>query len=183
LYGENQDQGRLTAQLHSGLPPIMGDASQLRQVVHNLVQNALDAVADKPNGQVRVATSAAFGENGELRAVRLTVMDNGPGFADNVLQRAFEPYITTKSKGTGLGLAVVKKIADEHRARVRIANLRSGNAGDDAVTGARVSLSFSSFMPVAPAPAGASGLEPGAHAAGTTQHGPAPANGETTQVH
>ena len=68
LYGENQDQGRLTAQLDGGLPPIMGDASQLRQVVHNLVQNALDAVADKSTGQVRVATSAALWR--EWRAAR-----------------------------------------------------------------------------------------------------------------
>ena len=164
LYGQAQEQGRLQAQLADGLPPIMGDATQLRQVVHNLVQNALDAVADKASGLVRVATSAALGESGELRAVRLTVIDNGPGFAENVLQRAFEPYITTKSKGTGLGLAVVKKIADEHRATVRIANLRDAAApdADGAVRGARVSLSFSSFMPTP---------------------GPAAADGETTQAH
>ncbi|MGL6112579.1 MAG: ATP-binding protein [Rubrivivax sp.] len=167
LYGQAQEQGRLRAELADGLPLILGDATQLRQVVHNLVQNALDAVADKPVGHVRVATSAARGENGELRAVRLTVIDNGPGFTESVLQRAFEPYITTKSKGTGLGLAVVKKIADEHRATVRIANL-GGDATGEAVRGARVSLSFSSFMPA-----------PGI----ATQHGPAPANGETTQVH
>ena len=165
LYGQAQEQGLLQTQLSAGLPLIMGDATQLRQVVHNLVQNALDAVADKPAGLVRVATSAALGESGELRAVRLTVIDNGPGFAENVLQRAFEPYITTKSKGTGLGLAVVKKIADEHRATVRIANLHDAGAGDGAdgaVRGARVSLSFSSFMPTP---------------------GPAAADGETTQAH
>jgi nitrogen fixation/metabolism regulation signal transduction histidine kinase len=159
LYGQAQEQGLLQAQLAEGLPPIMGDATQLRQVVHNLVQNALDAVADKPAGLVRVATSAALGESDKLRAVRLTVIDNGPGFADNVLQRAFEPYITTKSKGTGLGLAVVKKIADEHRATVRIANLRDATAADAAegpVRGARVSLSFSSFVS-APGPTAADG--------------------------
>jgi nitrogen fixation/metabolism regulation signal transduction histidine kinase len=159
LYGESLEQGRLQAQLADGLPSILGDASQLRQVVHNLVQNALDAVADRPAGQVRVVSSAALGESGKLRAVRLTVIDNGPGFADNVLQRAFEPYITTKSKGTGLGLAVVKKIADEHRATVRIANLRdadNGDAAEGAVRGARVSLSFSSFAS-APGPAAADG--------------------------
>ena len=165
LYGQVQEQGRLQAKLSEGLPMIMGDATQLRQVVHNLVQNALDAVADKPAGLVRVATSPALGESGELRAVRLTVIDNGPGFAENVLQRAFEPYITTKRKGTGLGLAVVKKIADEHRATVRIANLRDPGAADSAegaVRGARVSLSFSSFMPTP---------------------GPAAVDGETTQLH
>jgi len=149
LYGAQQEQGRLQTRLAAGLPLILGDATQLRQVVHNLVQNALDAVAEQPDGLVRVSTSAALGESGELRAVRLSVVDNGPGFADKVLHRAFEPYITTKSKGTGLGLAVVKKIADEHRATVRIANLRDAGAGDAAsssLRGARVSLSFSSFV-------------------------------------
>ena len=158
LYGEAQERGRLQAELAGQLPAIMGDATQLRQVVHNLVQNALDAVAERPDGRVRVVTSAALGDGGTLRAVRLTVLDNGPGFAEHVLQRAFEPYITTKSKGTGLGLAVVKKIADEHRATVRIANLRGPDApGEVAVQGARVSLSFSLFAsaPAAPAADGA----------------------------
>jgi len=158
LYGEAQEQGRLQAELDARLPAIMGDATQLRQVVHNLVQNALDAVAERPDGRVRVVTSAALGDGGTLRAVRLTVLDNGPGFAEHVLQRAFEPYITTKSKGTGLGLAVVKKIADEHRATVRIANLREpGAQGAGPALGARVSLSFSLFAsaPAAPAADGA----------------------------
>ena len=123
------------------------------------MQNALDAVAEQPDGHVRVSTSAALGESGELRAVRLSIVDNGPGFADHVLQRAFEPYVTTKTKGTGLGLAVVKKIADEHRAQVRIANLRDGSTdgtGSTAARGARVSLSFSSFVS-AKGPASADG--------------------------
>jgi nitrogen fixation/metabolism regulation signal transduction histidine kinase len=183
LYGQAQEQGRLAAQLAPDLPSILGDATQLRQVVHNLVQNALDAVADQPSGHVRVATSAAHGARGELRAVRLTIIDNGPGFAENVLQRAFEPYITTKSKGTGLGLAVVKKIADEHRATVRIANLHGSDAADPAVTGARVSLSFSSFMHAPGIAASESGREPGLALSGTTQQGPTPADGETTQSH
>ncbi len=166
LYGAQHEQGRLQSRLAEGLPLILGDATQLRQVVHNLVQNALDAVAEQADGRVRVSTSAALGESGELRAVRLSIVDNGPGFADKVLHRAFEPYVTTKSKGTGLGLAVVKKIADEHRATVRIANLHDAGADDAAaapVRGARVSLSFSSFV---------------------TAHGPAAAGGGTsTQAH
>ena len=145
LYGQAQDNGLLLAQLEAALPRIQGDATQLRQVIHNLVQNALDAVADRPDGQVEIITSAARGEHGELRAVRLTVIDNGPGFADIVLKRAFEPYVTTKTKGTGLGLAVVKKIADEHGARLRAANLHAGDETDGPITGARVSLSFSKF--------------------------------------
>ncbi|MDO9074175.1 MAG: ATP-binding protein [Rubrivivax sp.] len=145
LYGQALDNGLLVPQLDPGLPRILGDATQLRQVIHNLVQNGLDAVADRPDGQVDLITSAARGEHGELRAVRLTVIDNGPGFAEKVLKRAFEPYVTTKAKGTGLGLAVVKKIADEHGARLRAANLHKGDEPDGPITGARVSLSFSNF--------------------------------------
>ncbi len=156
LYGQAQDSGVLTAHLAQpagGLPLIQGDATQLRQVVHNLVQNALDAVADQPGGHVDLSTTLALGEKGELRAVRLSIIDNGPGFAEKVLKRAFEPYVTTKAKGTGLGLAVVKKIADEHAARLRVANLHAGNEPESPVTGARVSISFSKFAGPAPAAA------------------------------
>jgi nitrogen fixation/metabolism regulation signal transduction histidine kinase len=150
LYGAAQESGRLHAELAPALPSIVGDGTQLRQVIHNLVQNALDAVADQPDGRVRVRTEVARTEQGDLRAVRLQVVDNGPGFSEKVLKRAFEPYVTTKSKGTGLGLAVVKKIADEHGARVRIANLGTGVEGDAAgglPRGAQVSLSFAKFAP------------------------------------
>ena len=157
LYGQATDSGLLQARPEPGLPRIMGDATQLRQVIHNLVQNAFDAVGDRPGARVELRTSAARGEQGELLAVRLAVVDNGPGFSDKVLKRAFEPYVTTKTKGTGLGLAVVKKIADEHGARLRAANLHEGDAQEGAVTGARVSLSFSTF---ALSPGGAD--EPGA---------------------
>jgi nitrogen fixation/metabolism regulation signal transduction histidine kinase len=155
LYGSAQEAGRLIADLAPALPAIVGDTTQLRQVIHNLVQNALDAVAEQPDGRVRVNTEAARNEQGELRAVRLQVIDNGPGFSDKVLKRAFEPYVTTKSKGTGLGLAVVKKIADEHGARVRIANLGLSEEGDAAggmARGAQVSLSFAKFAPAVGSP-------------------------------
>jgi nitrogen fixation/metabolism regulation signal transduction histidine kinase len=175
LYGQAIDNGLLVTRLAPGLPRILGDATQLRQVIHNLVQNALDAVADRPDGLVELITSAARGEHGELRAVRLSVVDNGPGFPDKVLKRAFEPYVTTKAKGTGLGLAVVKKIADEHAARLRAINLHAGDEPDAPVTGARVSLSFSRFEAAAPpAPAGAA-------AAGASAPVPAP-DPEPTQA-
>jgi nitrogen fixation/metabolism regulation signal transduction histidine kinase len=153
LYGSEQETGRLHADLAAALPAIVGDITQLRQVIHNLVQNALDAVADQADGRVRVVTEVARTEQGEPRVVRLHVIDNGPGFSDKVLKRAFEPYVTTKSKGTGLGLAVVKKIADEHGARVRIANLGAADGASVAagiggiVRGAQVSLSFARFAP------------------------------------
>jgi nitrogen fixation/metabolism regulation signal transduction histidine kinase len=177
LYATVQEAGRLHPELEAGLPQIIGDGTQLRQVIHNLVQNALDAVAELPDGRVRVRTELARTEQGEVRAVRLLVIDNGHGFSDKVLKRAFEPYVTTKSKGTGLGLAVVKKIADEHGARVRIANLGMGGAaaggqaapaagatGESPVAkGAQVSLSFSRFAPTGAVAAAAASTESRAH--------------------
>jgi nitrogen fixation/metabolism regulation signal transduction histidine kinase len=143
LYGQAQEQGQLTLSLAADLPDILGDAAQLRQVIHNLVQNALDAVSAREVPQVVLATEAVRGEaDGAVTAVRLSVVDNGPGFDEQVLRRAFEPYVTTKPRGTGLGLAVVKKIADEHRARVRLRNRHEGDVPEAPVTGARVSISF-----------------------------------------
>lgn len=149
LYAEAQEQGRLHAELAPDASRILGDASQLRQVIHNLVQNALDAVQEQAGGQVLVRTQQAFTEAGAPRSVRLQITDNGPGFAEKVLKRAFEPYVTTKTKGTGLGLAVVKKIADEHAARIRLSNLHAQGDEAQAVTGAQVSLSFSKLATAA----------------------------------
>ncbi|MBV8603911.1 MAG: PAS domain-containing protein [Pelomonas sp.] len=145
LYAEAQEHGRLHAELARDTVPILGDATQLRQVIHNLVQNGLDATQERASGHVVLRTELARHENGEPRAVRLVIADNGPGFADKVLKRAFEPYVTTKTKGTGLGLAVVKKIADEHGARIRLLNLHDAIGEGSAVVGAQVSLSFSKF--------------------------------------
>jgi nitrogen fixation/metabolism regulation signal transduction histidine kinase len=166
LYAEPQEKGHLAADLAHNLPHIKGDASQLRQVIHNLVQNALDAVHERPDGHVTVRSSLSVTEAGTPRSVRLHIIDNGPGFAEKVLKRAFEPYVTTKAKGTGLGLAVVKKIADEHGARISLRNLHpASDAGspadaglDAAVIGAQVSLSFSNLTPA---------TEPGATGAKT----------------
>jgi nitrogen fixation/metabolism regulation signal transduction histidine kinase len=145
LYGEAQDKGLLVAQVDSGAPQVQGDPTQLRQVIHNLVQNALDACAGRPDARVVLSTELERQSDGRARVLRLKVTDNGPGFAEKVQKRAFEPYVTTKSKGTGLGLAVVKKIADEHGASVRIVNLPAPEGADGGPAGAQVSLSFSSF--------------------------------------
>ena len=115
-------------------PRILGDAQQLRQVIHNLLQNAQDATEGTAKLEVTIRTQW----NGPARRVRLIVQDSGAGFPEHILKRAFEPYVTTKSKGTGLGLAVVKKIADEHGARIDLKN----RVVDDLVVGAQVSLSF-----------------------------------------
>lgn len=124
--------------LDAECPQIQGDEQQLRQVIHNLLQNAQDACeASSVHGQEsRVVIRTEW--RGSRNLVRLTVSDTGPGFAPNILQRAFEPYVTTKAKGTGLGLAVVKKIADEHGAKIEMSNILNNGK----IEGAQVSLSF-----------------------------------------
>ena len=112
----------VVAELDRELPLVMGDQGQLRQVIHNLLQNAEDAVAEVAGGEIRVITRREG-----TRAV-LLVRDNGPGFAPEVISRAVEPYFTTKSRGSGLGLAIVKKIIDEHGGDTRISNRDNGGA-------------------------------------------------------
>jgi nitrogen fixation/metabolism regulation signal transduction histidine kinase len=114
LYEHSQIPVEL--RLAEDLPAVRADPAQLRQVIHNLLQNAQDALAGRPDPRIEVRTERA-GER-----VRLCVADNGGGFAESIMKRAFEPYVTTKPKGTGLGLAIVKKIIDEHHGTVSIEN-------------------------------------------------------------
>lgn len=154
LAEAQHDEGKpvvpLMLQLEAGLPPILGDAAQLRQVIHNLISNAQEAMTQangtRPTGlragrivvrTEHVALADTVTESG-ARAVRLSVDDEGPGFPANILRRAFEPYVTTKPSGTGLGLAMVKKIVDEHEARIELVN----RTPHGAVAGASVTILF-----------------------------------------
>jgi nitrogen fixation/metabolism regulation signal transduction histidine kinase len=108
--------------LADDLPQIYADPAMLRQVLHNLFQNALDALSGVENPRILVTTSLGTG------GVLLTVRDNGSGIAEGVMGRIFEPYVTTKPKGTGLGLAIVKKIVDEHHGRILVENVKPHGA-------------------------------------------------------
>ena len=137
LYADDATVMPVRVELDPAATAIRGDAQQLRQVIHNLLQNAQDAQEGRSaEHPVQITLKTEYSTS--ARRVRLIVRDNGSGFPDHILKRAFEPYVTTKSKGTGLGLAVVKKIADEHGARIDISN----RVADGAVQGAQVSLSF-----------------------------------------
>jgi nitrogen fixation/metabolism regulation signal transduction histidine kinase len=147
LYVGGDERDIIHAALEPSLPQIMGDATQLRQVIHNLLQNAQDAVHEHTNPEltprIDLITEAIHyqdSDGGKHNAVRLTVTDNGPGFGPKFLARAFEPYVTSKSRGTGLGLAVVKKIIDEHGGRIDVQNRSEG-------TGAKVTALLLKLAP------------------------------------
>ena len=139
LYASENSVVPIRWELDAACPPIQGDAQQLRQVVHNLLQNAQDACEGQAHPEVTLITQWV----GISGRVRLLVRDNGTGFPAQILRRAYEPYVTTKAKGTGLGLAVVKKIADEHGARIDLKNREL----EGRVVGAQVSLSFAVAQP------------------------------------
>jgi nitrogen fixation/metabolism regulation signal transduction histidine kinase len=119
---------------------IKGDSTMLRQVLHNLLQNAQDALSGKRFPVISVATESV---NGSLV---LTVQDNGGGFAADMMPRIFEPYMTSKPHGTGLGLAIVKKIIEEHKGNIKIENATDSNGE---ATGAVVTIGMPLFTDVA----------------------------------
>jgi nitrogen fixation/metabolism regulation signal transduction histidine kinase len=98
---------------------VLGDATMLRQVLHNLLQNAQDALDGMKSPKIEVATMI------NANQIQLSVADNGAGFPMEMLSRAFEPYMTTKRHGTGLGLAIVKKIVEEHQGTIAIENVKA----------------------------------------------------------
>jgi nitrogen fixation/metabolism regulation signal transduction histidine kinase len=118
LYEANSSP--ITLQLGASHTWLNGDGTRLRQVVHNLLHNAHDALQHVERPQIILSTASTDTE------FILTVSDNGSGIQENVLARIFEPYMTTKTKGTGLGLPIVKKIVEEHGGRISIENKSSG---------------------------------------------------------
>ncbi len=100
---------------------IDGDATRLRQVVHNLLQNAHDALQQTKDRQIVMSTADVRDD-----MLKLSIADNGCGFPEHLLARAFEPYMTSKPKGTGLGLPIVKKIVEEHGGKITIENQAQG---------------------------------------------------------
>lgn len=112
---------------------IKGDSTMLRQVLHNLMQNAQDALASTLMPMIQITTSVDDG------MLILTVQDNGGGFPDEMMLHVFEPYMTTKPHGTGLGLAIVKKIIEEHKGNIKIENALSNEANG---SGAIITISI-----------------------------------------
>ena len=120
LYRGSTTGVRLDVDLDPRLPEIEADAGRMRQLLHNLLKNAVEALVDREAGRTRERSSPG----GTL--VELRISDNGPGIPHQVRERLFEPYMTTKPRGTGLGLAIVRKIVEEHGGMIDIKEPRSG---------------------------------------------------------
>ncbi len=126
LYRGQVREGRIRLQLDPLMPEIEADRGRMRQIVHNLLANSIEALEGIPDPQIRIATRRVEEEGGSVAEILFE--DNGPGFGPDVIGQVFDPYVTTKPKGTGLGLAIVKKIVEEHGGRIDADNARAGGA-------------------------------------------------------
>ena len=133
-----QAGGSVSLSLEKNLPMISADRRQLLQILHNLLSNAKEA--NKGDRECKIKLSTRLERSGKDKTVILTVEDNGPGFEDQILNHAFEPYITTKETGTGLGLPMVKKIVEEHGGWIKLANRNCENGQKS--NGAIVTIGF-----------------------------------------
>ena len=118
LYTPQYRQPRIRLDLEESLPKINVDAVRIRQVLHNLIRNSLEALEGQDDAEVVLTTKSV--NKKKRRFISITVRDNGPGLPEDGREKIFEPYVTTKAKGTGLGLAIVKKLVEEHGGEVRI---------------------------------------------------------------
>ena len=108
---------RVVRERRDGLPPVRVDANQIRQVLLNLLSNAAEATPD--GGEVRIQKSLEQDAEGR-RQVVLRVRDSGPGVPESIRERLFEPFVTTKARGTGLGLCVASSIVARHGGRLEL---------------------------------------------------------------
>jgi PAS domain S-box-containing protein len=109
----------------SGMLTIKGDPVSIRQVLHNLIKNAIEAIEAK--GQIEISVHRVQKNNSDF--IEIALYDDGPGIKDEQIEQIFEPYVTTKAKGTGLGLAIVKKIIEEHGGAIWVDVRRKVGAG------------------------------------------------------
>jgi signal transduction histidine kinase len=116
----------IVTELDPALEDIEADRGRVRQILNNLLANAQEALENAASGRITVSTRRIPTQGGD--SCELVVADDGPGFAREILDRAFDPYVTSKPRGTGLGLAIVKKIVEEHGGTIAAANRAGGGA-------------------------------------------------------
>lgn len=126
LYRAQASGVKIVLTSDPAMPMIEADMGRVRQILHNLLRNAIEALENTKDGQIDVHVSVA--EIDYVEIMQIKVEDNGPGFEESSLTQVFDPYVTTKPKGTGLGLAIVKKLVEEHIGSIRAYNRTSGGA-------------------------------------------------------
>ncbi len=126
LYRAQESGVKIVLTSDSTMPPIEADIGRVRQILHNLLRNATEALENTDDGRIDVHVSVA--EFDGVQVVQIKVEDNGPGFPAGSESQVFDPYVTTKPKGTGLGLAIVKKLVEEHVGSIRAYNRNEGGA-------------------------------------------------------
>jgi nitrogen fixation/metabolism regulation signal transduction histidine kinase len=128
LYRSHHTHPEVKLELDDQLQQLEADRTRVRQILNNLVTNALEALDGVANPKLEVTTKLERGNDVDAEYAVVTVCDNGPGFQRELLARVFDPYVTSKPKGTGLGLAIVKKIVEEHGGRIDADNRPEGGA-------------------------------------------------------
>ena len=126
LYRAQESGVEIVLTSDPSMPQIEADMGRVRQMLHNLVRNSIEALENATDGRIDVHVSAA--EIAGVEIMQIKVKDNGPGFKESSLTQVFDPYVTTKPKGTGLGLAIVKKLVEEHVGTIRAYNSENGGA-------------------------------------------------------
>ncbi len=126
LYRAQESNIEIVLNTDSDLPNIDADDVRIRQILHNLLRNAIEALEHSSNGRIDLGVSAA--EVRGIDVVEIVIADNGPGFESDSISQIFDPYVTTKPKGTGLGLAIVKKLVEEHAGTISARNGENGGA-------------------------------------------------------
>jgi nitrogen fixation/metabolism regulation signal transduction histidine kinase len=126
LYRAQESDVEIVLTSDPTMPLIEADMGRVRQILHNLIRNAIEALEGTSDGRIDVHVSGA--EIDEVEIVQIKVEDNGPGIHMGSVNQIFDPYVTTKPKGTGLGLAIVKKLVEEHVGSIRATNRKDGGA-------------------------------------------------------
>jgi nitrogen fixation/metabolism regulation signal transduction histidine kinase len=126
LYRAQESGIEIELQADRSLPRLEADIGRIRQILHNLIRNSIEALESSTDGHIIVAVTQA-NLNG-IDIVEIVVKDNGPGFQTGSVSQVFDPYVTTKPRGTGLGLAIVKKLVEEHAGTIDAENREEGGA-------------------------------------------------------
>jgi nitrogen fixation/metabolism regulation signal transduction histidine kinase len=126
LYRHHDQPVSIELELDESLPRVEADRGRMRQVLHNLLRNALEATEQQEDARITVGTRQVAQRDFDM--VEIRVADNGPGFVPEIIDQAFDPYVTSKPRGTGLGLAIVKKLIEEHGGQIAARNLKNGGA-------------------------------------------------------